>query len=212
MDERDTSPTRLTPDGPRPRTGVPAGTAGALDSAAWAVLAVAVAERGDRAAFMRIYDHFAPRLRRYLSNLGAGGAQADELVQDTMLALWRKAALFDPARASLDAWLFRVARNLHIDRARREPHWRPLQEGLDQLDAACTAALEPAPESFVDQRALGAAIDRLPALQARLVRMSYLEAHSHREIAQALGMPIGSVKSALHRAMERLRTAMGTTA
>lgn len=210
MDDRETSPTPL-PAGVRP-AGAPAGAADALDSAAWARLAAAVAERGDQSAFMRIYDHFAPRLRRYLSNLGAAGAQADELVQDTMLALWRKAALFDPSRASLDAWLFRVARNLYIDRARREPHWRPLQEGLDHLDAACLAALEPAPEGFVDQRALGAAIDRLPALQARLVRMSYLEAHSHREIAQALGMPIGSVKSALHRAMERLRAAMGAPA
>lgn len=210
MDERETSPTPL-PAGPRP-AGAHAGAAETLDSAAWARLAAAVAERGDQAAFMRIYDHFAPRLRRYLSHLGAAGAQADELVQDTLLALWRKAALFDPSRASLDAWLFRVARNLYIDRARREPHWRPLQEGLDHLDAACLAALEPAPEGFVDQRALGAAIDRLPALQARLVRMSWLEAHSHREIAEALGMPIGSVKSALHRAMERLRTAMGAPA
>lgn len=210
MDEREKRVMAL-PAGDR-KARLPASGDRACDSFAWAILAEAVAGRADRVAFMRIYDHFAPRLHRYLLGLGATQARAEELVQDTLLTLWRKAAQFDPMRASLDAWLFRIARNLFIDQVRRESHWRPMQDGLEQIDAACVDAPAPvAPDGFVDQRALALAIDSLPTLHARLVRMSYLEARSHREIAAATGMPIGSVKSALHRAMGRLRIAMGAT-
>ncbi|MEO5565297.1 MAG: sigma-70 family RNA polymerase sigma factor [Luteimonas sp.] len=181
---------------------------GGPDLQDWSALAVAVAERQDRDSFMRIYDHFAPRLRRYLLNLGASQSLADELVQETLLALWRKASLFDPSRATLNAWLYRIARNLHIDQARREPYWRPIQEGLEQLDLAETDRHDSQPEDYVDGRALEQAIDRLPVMQARLVRMSYLEAKSHGEIARELDMPLGSVKSTLRRAFTRLRAAM----
>lgn len=211
MDDTDKRVAALSDAGRKPRVGAPVDDA--VDARVWAGLMSAVARRADRAAFMRIYDHFAPRLRRYLLGLGATPSRADELVQDALLAVWRKSALFDPARASLDAWLFRIARNLFIDEVRREPHWRPIQEGLEQLDAGCVASPDPAaPEGYVDQRMLAAAIERLPAMQARLVRMSYLEARSHREIALETGMPLGSVKSAIHRAVGRLRSAMGAPA
>jgi RNA polymerase sigma-70 factor (ECF subfamily) len=163
----------------------------------------AVATRRDVDSFMRIYDHFAPRLHRYLLNRGVGTAQAEELVQESLLRLWRRAELFDPRRASAATWLFRIARNLHLDSLRGEPQWLPMEESLDWLEAQDQAA-----ESSADHGSLRQAIDELPSVQARLIRMSYFEAKSHGEIARELAMPLGSVKSALRRAFARLQAAL----
>jgi len=168
----------------------------------------AVALHRDRDSFMRIYDHFAPRLHRYLLGLGVNASQAEELVQEALIRLWRKAGQFDPARANLSTWLFRIARNLYIDSVRREPNWRPVEDGLELLHD------EPAPmrgtqaESFVEQANLRRAIGELPATQARLVRMSYFEAKSHSEIAAELDMALGTVKSSLRRAFGKLRASL----
>lgn len=168
----------------------------------------AVSTQRDRASFMRIYDYFAPRLQRYLRNLGVPESVADELVQDVLLTLWRKAATFDPARASLGTWLYRVARNRYIDHVRKEPHWLPIQEGLDRLDLAESDRHDSQPESHFDQDQLKQAIDRLPPAQAKLVRMCYLESKSHSEISRELEMPLGSVKSSLRRSFAKLQVSM----
>ncbi len=184
----------------------------APDPRYWALQMSAVAVQRDRASFMRIYDFFAPRLRRYLRNLGVAEHLAEELVQDALLTLWRKAALFDPARASLSTWLFRISRNLYIDHVRREPHWTPVQEGLDRMDLLESDRRDSQPESFTDHDTLHQAIDGLPPVQAKLVRMSYLEAKSHGEISRELDMPLGTVKSSLRRAFAKLQASMGSPA
>ena len=181
----------------------------ASDALYWSTLVAAVSARRDRASFMRIYDHFAPRLQRYLRNLGVPESMADELVQEALLTLWRKADQFDPARASLATWVYRVARNLYIDQVRREPHWLPIQEGLDKLDQAESDRLDSEPESLFDHGTLKQAIDRLPPVQAKLVRMCYLESKSHSEISAELDMPLGSVKSSLRRAFAKLQGSIG---
>ena len=178
------------------------------DSQYWCDQVLAVAERRDRESFMRIYDHFAPRLQRYLLGLGVASSQAEELVQEALIRLWRKAGQFNPRRASVSTWLFRIARNLYIDTVRREPNWRPVEDGLDFLHD------EPAPmrgtqvESYAEQANLRRAIGELPAMQARLVRMSYFEAKSHSEIAGELDMALGTVKSSLRRAFGKLRASL----
>ncbi|MEJ0041905.1 MAG: sigma-70 family RNA polymerase sigma factor [Rhizomicrobium sp.] len=83
-------------------------------------LVVAVAQARDKAAFQALFDHFAPRVKGYLMRLGAGNAVAEDLAQEAMLAVWRKAALFDPAKASASTWIFTIARNLRIDAIRKE--------------------------------------------------------------------------------------------
>lgn len=180
------------------------------DPAFWSQQMDAVSSRRDVDAFMRIFGHFAPRLQRYLTGLGVPPAHAEELVQEAMLRLWKRAALYDPARATLSTWLFRIARNLYIDSVRGEPHWLPIQDGLDLLDAsgdmdACASA-----EWSADGASLAAAIDALPPQQARVIRMSYFEAKSHGQIAEELGQPLGSVKSNLRRAFAKLQAALGT--
>ncbi|MEO6801387.1 MAG: sigma-70 family RNA polymerase sigma factor [Rhodanobacter sp.] len=178
------------------------------DAQYWSAQMDAVSVQRDRASFMRIYDHFAPRLQRYLRNLGVPEPVADELVQEALLTLWRKAAMFDPGRASLGTWLYRVARNLYIDHVRKEPHWLPIQEGLDRLDQAESDRRVSQPESFFDQELLKQAIDRLPPVQAKLVRMCFLESKSHSEISRELDMPLGSVKSSLRRSFAKLQGSM----
>ncbi|MEO7068847.1 MAG: sigma-70 family RNA polymerase sigma factor [Rhodanobacter sp.] len=180
----------------------------APDAQYWSKQMAAVSVHRDRASFMCIYDYFAPRLQRYLRNMNVPESVADELVQEALLTLWRKAAMFDPARASLATWLYRVARNLYIDQVRKEPHWLPVQEGLDRLDRAESDRRDSQPESFFDQDLLKQAIDRLSPVQAKLVRMCYLESKSHSEISRELAMPLGSVKSSLRRSFAKLQGSM----
>lgn len=174
----------------------------------WAAQVAGVAARRDVDCFMRIYDHYAPRLQRYLLGLRVDAAQAEELTQEAMLRLWRRAELFDPARASLSTWLFRVARNLYLDSLRGEPLWLPIQEELDALEQDEDTSAGSSTEAYADHAGLARAIDALPAVQARLIRMSYFEAKSHSQIAQELGMPLGSVKSHLRRAFARLQAGL----
>lgn len=176
----------------------------ARDAGFWSAQMEAVSQRRDRDCFMRIYDHFAPRLRLYLKGIGSPEAVAEELAQEALLRLWQRASSYDPARSSLSTWLFRIARNLHIDRVRREPCWVPIDDepGWPDRDDANESS---SAESHAEHADLQNRIERLPAIQARLIRMSYFEAKSHQEIADELGMPLGTVKSSLRRAFLRLQ-------
>lgn len=167
-----------------------------------------VARLRDRECFMRIYDYFMPRLCVYLRGLGAIEAVAEELAQDSLLRVWLRAADFDPAQGALSTWLYRIARNLHIDRVRRERSWMQVQTAVEEA-AVVDVVERSTAEQFADHASLRQRINELPAVQARLVRMSYFEAKSHSEIAQALAMPLGTVKSHLRRAFLQLQSKVG---
>lgn len=171
----------------------------------WSCDMDAVAQRRDQDSFMRIYDHFMPRLCRYLRGMGTPEPIAEELAQEALLRLWQHAAGYDPARSAVSTWLFRIARNLHIDRARREPAG-PYAEGAI-MDEASSAACPT--EDYADHVQLRRRIDALSAVQARLIRMSFFEAKSHQEIASELGMPLGTVKSHIRRAFLHLQGELG---
>jgi RNA polymerase sigma factor (sigma-70 family) len=91
-----------------------------LSPSEFAALVAAITERRDRKAFASLFDYFVPRLQAYLLRQGADSALAEEIAQDTMVVLWRKSALFDPAKSSLSTWLYRIARNRRIDLLRRD--------------------------------------------------------------------------------------------
>jgi RNA polymerase sigma-70 factor (ECF subfamily) len=171
-------------------------------------LVVAVAASRDRAAFQSLFDHFAPRVKGYLMRLGAGSAVAEDLAQEAMLAVWRKAALFDPAKASAATWIFTIARNLRIDAIRRER--RP---ELDPNDPALQPqAGEDADESLDRAKAedrLRVALAGLPREQSEIIELSFLAEKPHSLIASELGLPLGTVKSRIRLAMARLRLALG---
>lgn len=176
----------------------------ARDADYWSAQMAAVVRQRDRDCFMRIYDHFAPRVRLYLKGMGSSEAVAEELAQEALLRLWQRAELYDATRSGLSTWLFRIARNLHIDRVRREPCWVPMDDEPGWPDRDDASGFSSA-ESHAEQVDLQNRIERLPAAQARLIRMSYFEAKSHQEIADELGMPLGTVKSSLRRAFLRLQ-------
>ena len=173
----------------------------------WSGQMQAVARRRDQDCFMRIYDHFAPRVRLYLRGLGVRDAVAEELAQEALLRLWQRADSYDADRSTLSTWLFRIARNLHIDRLRRENQWIAvdLEPALDVETETDNPAFSSA-ESFAAHADLNERIERLSAIQARLIRMSYFEAKSHQQIADELGMPLGTVKSSIRRAFLRLQS------
>ncbi len=176
------------------------------DDAFWSAQMARVAATQNADGFMGIYDHFAPRLHRYLLGLKLPAAQAEELVQEAMLRAWRNAATFDPALAGLSTWLFRIARNLHIDANRRQGGWQPADDDIELMEIGRDD--EDGPDARADHATLARAIDTLPAEAARMIRMSYLESRSHSEIAAELRLPLGTVKSTLRRAFEKLKTAL----
>jgi RNA polymerase sigma-70 factor (ECF subfamily) len=171
-------------------------------------LILAIARDRDRAAFEVLFAYFAPRIKGYLLRLGAGAALADDLAQEAMLTIWRKAALFDPSRASASTWIFTIARNLRIDAIRRERH-----PDFDPNDPAFVPDEDVAADAKMeledDGARLHAALKELPAEQAQVVQMSFFADKPHSQIAQELGLPLGTVKSRLRLAMARIRGAMG---
>ena len=177
----------------------------------WSAQMQAVALQRDQRCFMRIYDHFAPRVRLYLRGLGAPEGVAEELAQEALLRLWQRAESYDPARSTLSTWLFRVARNLHIDRLRRETHWTAVEIQDDDGLEFCQETEDPdfsSAESYAAHADLNERIERLSAIQARLIRMSYFEAKSHQQISDELGMPLGTVKSYIRRAFQQLQSSV----
>jgi RNA polymerase sigma factor (sigma-70 family) len=170
----------------------------------------AVGERRDRLAFAALFRHFAPRLKAFMRRLGSSDDQAEELVQETMLMVWRRAESFDPTRASVQTWLYQIARNKRIDSFRRSA--RP---DFDPHDPALVPDPEPSPverlETAQSAEQLRVAIKALPSEQADILHMAYFDHRSQSEIGLALGLPLGTVKSRTRLALERLRKHLSDT-
>ena len=171
----------------------------------WAALMLRVRQHEDRAAFAALFRHFAPRVKAFLLKSGAGSTLAEECTQEVMATLWTKAHMFDPTRASVATWVFTIARNRKIDALRRqrrpEPEdltWGPEAEP-DQEDAM---ALRQETERLAE------AIAQLPEKQRELIERAYFGDLSHTEIAEETGLPLGTIKSRIRLALERLRHAM----
>ncbi len=166
-----------------------------------------VADGRDRAAFQTLFEHFAPRMKAFLMRQGAGSQVAEDLAQEAMLTVWRKAALFDPAKASAATWVFTIARNLRIDMLRRErrPQFNPDDPSLAP-DAERGADREL--EARESEDALRLALRGLPPDQTEVVMLSYFSDKPHSQIADELGIPLGTVKSRLRLALARLRASL----
>ena len=171
----------------------------------WATLVARVRDDGDRTAFAALFRHFAPRVKGFLMKSGASAGLAEECAQDVMAVLWQKAHLYDPARASVATWVFTIARNRRIDalrKARRpEPEdlfWGPEAEP-DQAEGF---------EMRRENERLGYAVARLPDKQRVLVERAFWGDLTHSEIAAETGLPLGTIKSRIRLALERLRQSM----
>lgn len=163
----------------------------------------AIAARGDREAFATLFGHFAPRVKGYLLRLGLPDAQAEELAQETMLTVWRRAEQFDPATNGAAAWIFTIARNLRVDAVRRH-RLAPRLELMAEEPPPPLAA-DAVAESVQHTQRVRDALATLPPEQAEVIRLSFFDDRPHAEIERTLGIPLGTVKSRLRLAMTRLR-------
>jgi len=172
-------------------------------------LIVAIGTHQDRSAFAALFAHFAPRVKAYLLRTGSDPVGADELTQEVMLLVWRKAAHYDPAQARAATWIFTIARNKRIDTFRRDRHIE-----FNAEDPSLMPEPEQSPdhrlETAQQARAIDAAIGRLPNEQAMLLKLAFYESKSHSTIAAEVGLPLGTVKSRLRLALARLRGHLGT--
>ena len=199
----------------RARPGVPRGVVARLSTSAskgpkakvdWADLIGRVASAADREAFKRLFEHFAPRIKGLMLKAGCSADEAEEIAQTALIAVWRKANQFDPSTSGAAAWIFTIARNLRIDMFRskaRADRVRGVAELPDTPDPA--EPVDAVLSRVQDAARITSAIERLSAEQSRVVRLSFIEEKPHPEIANLLGIPLGTVKSRIRLAINRLR-------
>lgn len=160
-----------------------------------------IAQGRDRQAFALLFRYFGPRLKTFFLRWKLPSGAAEDLVQETMLTVWRKASYFDPARAGVATWVFTIARNIRIDymRRQRDPSTLPPdpEDGPDTLEDGLLGAER---DAQVRQ-----ALTALSPEQQTIVRLAYFSEKSQTEIADELGIPLGTVKSRTRLAMNRLR-------
>lgn len=165
---------------------------------------LAIRDQRDKAAFAKLFDHYAARLKGFVMRAGAPKAQAEDIVQEVMLTVWRKAHLFDPERAQVSSWIYQIARNRQIDVIRKEA--RPVPEALvndtendDEPDAGQVIAIEQESDK------LRQALEKLAPAQREMIERAYLGELTHTEIRDATGLPLGTIKSRIRLGLERLR-------
>lgn len=163
-----------------------------------------VAANGDVEAFRALFETYAPRVKSYMLRQGADAATAEELAQETLLAVWRKAGLYSGDKGSATTWIFTIARNLRIDRLRREVVWQPLPENNDERPSE-----DPTPDEELSERERGervrAMLAQLPPDQSEVINLAFIEGLSHSEIAERLKLPLGTVKSRMRLAYQKIR-------
>lgn len=190
---------------------------GGGQAVAWGRQIEAVATKRDRASFIALFQHFAPRVKTFMLRSGASEAMAEEIAQETMLTVWRKADLFVAGSHGAAAWIFTIARNLRIDALRREQRGNASSSESDNDDARIAV------ESHLDKQLtpeaqfaaaqseenVRKAMAQLSDEQLRVIELSFFEEKTHSEIAEHLQIPIGTVKSRSRLALARLRALLG---
>jgi RNA polymerase sigma-70 factor, ECF subfamily len=168
-----------------------------------------VASEQDRRAFQEVYEKYAPRVKSLMMRHGADANTAEELAQETLMAVWRKATLYSDEKGSVTTWIFAIARNLRIDKLRREETWVALPDGYDQEPSADAQPDEVLSDEEQRLR-MRVALTSLPADQLQVVTLSFIDGLSHSQIAKQLGLRVGTVKSRIRLAYLKLRAAVGT--
>lgn len=167
-------------------------------------LLVRIAQKADRLAFEELHTALAPRLKSYMLRQGARPDVAEDLAQEAMMRVWQKAHLYDAEKGSATTWIYTIARNLRIDKIRREYVWQEMPDGFDELPDDT-----PTPDEQVslDQRSKSVmqALSVLPPQQAEVIQLSFLDGLSHSEISEKLDVPLGTVKSRMRLAYAKLQ-------
>jgi RNA polymerase sigma-70 factor (ECF subfamily) len=161
--------------------------------------------QGDQRAFLTLYDCYVSRVHALTIRILGDQMLAEEVTQDTFLKLWSRARTYLPERGSLLLWLLTIARRTALDRLRLEARRPTLSDSNDPTDAW---DIIPDGESLPEEnrwRSLHFAVQALPLEHRQVIELAYYDGMSQSEIAEVLGWPIGTVKTRLRSAMERLR-------
>ena len=163
-----------------------------------------IAECQSKEAFQTIFKYFAPRLKSYLIKLGALENQAEEVIQEVMIAVWTKSASYDKAKSSVGTWIYTIARNKRIDKIRKEKrHY--LTESDEGLEIPVQSTQENEILSSQLSVKLKSYIENLPKEQGDLLKLSYFYDKTHVDIAEELNIPLGTVKSRIRLALTKMR-------
>lgn len=168
---------------------------------------LAIAASRDRKAFGRLFEHFGPRIKGFLMRGGASAHVAEDLTQEAMLSVWRKASYFDPSRASASTWIFTIVRNLRIDGLRRDKRAAVYASAMPE-DQEPVVQPDEALNLVQRQVHVQEALKGLPPDQLEVVKLSFVEGKAHADIAETLRIPLGTVKSRMRLAMSKLRTVL----
>ncbi len=164
----------------------------------------AIAEEKNREAFMALFNAMAAKLKAYAVRCGATHADAEEILQECMLTVWRKAHTYNPNTASPTTWLYTIVRNKRIDFARKTKY--ELIQSDDLWPEPVGESMDSEVESDLDGRAARKLLEYLPEEQRQIVYKVYFEGKTHSEIAAELDLPLGTIKSRLRLAMKKLDT------
>lgn len=185
-------------------TAMPAPPAAVADETA---LLLRVKVNRDEVAFDALFHALAPKVYGFLLRTGCLAADAENVVQDIMFAVWTKAALFDPARASARTWIYALARHSLIDMQRsRSREYNAFE--LYFLEHVEDATYEEDQYARAAGGKVAQLLEQLPEEQARVLLMTYVEGKSHREIARELALPVGTVKSRIRLGFQRMQSLM----
>jgi len=181
-----------------------------IDRAHWADCMVKI-QGGDKQAYSEVFKFFSPRLKSFVIKHVSNEHVAVEIIQDTMAMVWQKSHLFDPRKSSLSTWIYTIARNLSFDLLRKQKG-KELHVHSEDIWANdyCPPDLVDhySPEQNMLKEQVVLFLDILPQSQKDVVKAVYLDELPHQQVADMFDIPLGTVKSRLRLAVEKLRHSM----
>ncbi len=176
----------------------------------WNACLERVGSHGDREAFSALFNHFAPLLKSFLSSqAGQNSENLEELVQETMIKVWRKAPNYNRHQGNANTWIYTIARNTRIDSVRKQIRQNPNLLNADDLYD--TETVTTPLETLVELRSkhdVGKEIKKLPTEQSEVLTLMYFQGISGQQVSEALSIPLGTVKSRIRLALKKLKVAL----
>ena len=163
-----------------------------------------IGKNQDKLAFNSIFKYFAPRLKSFLVKAGSTDSQAEEVIQEVMIAVWTKSSTYDSNKSSVSTWIYTIARNKRIDKIRKEKrHY--LSESDEGLEIPVDSTQEKEIFSAQVSNSLKKYMSNLPEEQSKLLKLSYFYNKTHADISAELKIPLGTVKSRIRLALTKMR-------
>ena len=175
--------------------------------AEWDILLGRLLHSHSKGDFIALFHYYAPKVKAYMIRGGFAPDEADELAQETMLALWRNYRSYDSAQASANTWIFTIARNKRIDGLRKRARPRPDDYTMEMITPPAADPEDISAQGDMAKKMSGI-LKKLPREQSRLVLLSYYQNKTHAEIAKSENLPLGTVKSRLRLALTKLKQLM----